>query len=128
LRRMGEEFKFRNASEFKDADPKASVLFLNCGGPKVAKASSIRQFVHDGGTVYASDQQATFIARAFSEVFRVSQPMPAGDFKAAVDDEGLRNILGKTLRLSFDSGDWRFLTPISPHSVKVYVSIAGSGL
>lgn len=128
LRRMGPEFRFDRAETIKQANPTNAVLFLNCGGPRAFTARELRQFVEDGGTVYASDQQAMFVARAFPEVFRVSEPMDFGNFPAMVVDQGLKETLGGRLSLHFDLGDWRFLIPKRNQSVKVYVSIASSDL
>ncbi|HRI87968.1 MAG TPA: hypothetical protein PK869_06880, partial [Candidatus Hydrogenedentes bacterium] len=128
LRRMGKEFAFKSATKIEQSKPANTVLFLNCGGPSVYSARRLRRFVEDGGTVYASDQQATFVARAFPEVFRVSKPMDFGSFSAMVVDRGLKEALGGTLRLHFDVGDWRFLIPKRSQRVKVYVSIQGSEL
>lgn len=128
LRRMGPVFKFDRAENFRHATPANAVLFLNCGSPSAISARGLRQFVEKGGTVYASDQQATFVARAFPEVFRVSKPMDFGDFSATVVDRGLKEALGGMLCLHFDVGDWRFLIAKRSQWVKVYVSIPGSEL
>ena len=52
------------------SDPTNSVIFLNCGGGLDSSSRSLRRFVDDGGTLYASDLQADLVAEAFEEQFR----------------------------------------------------------
>lgn len=73
-----------------------------------ALRESLRTFVENGGTVYASDWQYPLIALSFSE-FRDETALPGDvqELDARVVDEGLLERIGKTIHLRFDLPDWR---------------------
>jgi hypothetical protein len=80
--------------------------------PDVAERVSrnLRGFVEGGGTIYSSDFQYPLVARTFSELDPdAGAAGPYGDeqaLNAEVVDEGLRDQLGPSLKLTFDQRGW----------------------
>jgi hypothetical protein len=70
---------------------------------------SLRKFVHDGGTLYASDLHGTTIAACFPEFFERSLDGRGAPQKvdAEVKDESLQKLLGERIELTFDMPSWR---------------------
>jgi hypothetical protein len=74
-----------------------------------AKAKeSMRRFVTQGGTLYASDRHFNLMAHCFPE-FLDSAARGSGasqTVQAQVDDPGLREIIGTVIELTFDQEGW----------------------
>lgn len=91
------------------AAPRGGQLF----GPNpvtFAKAKQVlRQFVSDGGTVYASDLHYNLIAKCFPEFVDDSLESRGAPqtLRAEVVDTGLRQSIGDAIELTFDQTDWR---------------------
>lgn len=71
--------------------------------------STIRNYVKDGGTIYASDLHFPLIAATFPE-YVAEDYITRGrkqSVKAAVVDQGLRQAVGDTIDLDFDQDGWR---------------------
>ncbi|HIO22199.1 MAG TPA: hypothetical protein EYN18_07385 [Nitrospirales bacterium] len=69
---------------------------------------NIREYVEQGGTLYASDWRFTMIAGAFGE-FVDHEKAIVGEkqiVNAEVIDKGLRSILGSVIKLNFDMRGW----------------------
>lgn len=107
-----------DAKKFAEFD----VLFLTCapGGAdpifdgntlrvEPAFAENLRNFVGQGGTLYASDWRYDAIEAAFSEVasIRLKDEGLAQDVTADVVDAGLADLTGKTVPLKFDLDRWK---------------------
>jgi hypothetical protein len=74
-----------------------------------AKAKvAIRQFVSNGGTLYASDRHYNLTARCFPEFVDTATRASgaAQAVKAQVEDTGLREIIGSEIDLTFDQDGW----------------------
>ena len=82
----------------------AAILFANCGTPDQLSVSSVRTFVENGGCLYASDLQASTVLRAFPELFRQGSAIPPGNRTAHVEDPELATMIGKKVRIHFDTG------------------------
>lgn len=70
---------------------------------------SLRKFVEDGGTLYASDLHLPLVVRCFPE-FRDRSLDARGapqTVTASVVDPALRQMIGGTIDLKFDQPDWR---------------------
>ncbi len=105
------------------------VVFLTCSEMYVRDfraAGTLRQFVEQGGTLYASDLRGDLLQAAFPE-YRTLYPVIHGvpqNVDAQVVEPGLRSILGrKQIPLKFESFDWR-PAPFDP--LKVTVCLQGS--
>jgi hypothetical protein len=116
LSTLGEGYKFATVTEpelysakkFSEFD----VLFLTCapGGDTPALTGNLRNFVSEGGTLYASDWRFDCIAMAFPDfvVKRLTSEGNAQTVHARVVDAGLRDILGdNTVELKFDLDRWK---------------------
>ena len=127
LRRFGQGFEYLAADQLGGYAASESVLFLNCGGPVSFSADQLRAFVESGGTVYASDLQAPFIASIFPGVLEAENGGGPQTIQASIVDQGLRAIVGATIRLEFDLGAWQYLRPSQSmkDAVRTYVE-AGS--
>ncbi len=70
---------------------------------------SLRKFVEDGGTLYASDLHLPLVARCFPEFLdRALEARGAPQtVTASVVDSALRQMIGDTIDLKFDQPDWR---------------------
>lgn len=131
LREMGSGFSFKDLRwrdiTKSDALAKYQVLFINCanksGNQSYAKeiAPSIRQFVQRGGSLYASDWAAECIAQAFpGQVIFTGEVGPKQALLASVLDEGLQELIGSSLELTFDMSGWRTVQSANPES-RVYL-------
>ena len=70
---------------------------------------ALRAYVAEGKTLYASDLQYPLIAAAFPEVAEAKPPPDhaGGTYEAEVLDDGLRDLLGKTVSLTFNLDGWK---------------------
>jgi hypothetical protein len=69
---------------------------------------TLRSFVNQGGTLYASDFHLSLLRHSFPEVCdRIHPEGIKQDIVAAVLDPGLREQVGKSLPLRFDQDDWK---------------------
>jgi len=70
---------------------------------------SLRRFVADGGTLYASDLHALTIAICFPEFFERSLDGRGAPqtMDAEVKDDSLQKLLGERIELTFDMPSWR---------------------
>lgn len=70
---------------------------------------SLRKFVSDGGTLYASDLHLLTIAACFPEFFERSLDGRGASQKvdAEVKDDSLQKLLGERIELTFDMPSWR---------------------
>src|SRR6516225_480446 len=96
-----------NAKKLAEFD----VLFLTCapGGTEPAVTQNLREFVSNGGTLYASDWRYDCVAQAFSD-FKADNLVGKGKpqrVEAKVLDPGLRDIIGPTIPLRFDLSKWK---------------------
>jgi hypothetical protein len=88
------------------------VVFLNCGGAvgrQDLTQKALRAYVAAGKTLYASDLQYPLIAATFPEAAdpkRLSGGT-SGTYRADVLDEGLKELLGKTVDLTFNLDGWQ---------------------
>lgn len=91
------------------------VLFINCSERCLTFSSSnpgpvLRDYVALGGSIYASDYAASYVNQAFPNYFNYRAGGEAGSCLAEVTDKGLEQLLGKTINLTFDLGNWRLIT------------------
>jgi hypothetical protein len=108
---------------------KYDVVFLTCAdlyARDFESAGTLRRFVHEGGTLYASDLRGDLVLAAFPE-FRSRMPVLPGvpqNVEASVLDPGLQSHLGrKTIPLSFEADGWR---PAAFDGTKVEVCLRGT--
>jgi hypothetical protein len=109
------------------------VLFLACSvvspkdEPDVRDTGPrLRQFVEEGGTLYASDWRLAYVAAAFPDYFDNSAYLPGrqGTITARVLDPGLREALGRPqVQMTFDLNDWK---PAAFKRDKVTVYMTGT--
>jgi hypothetical protein len=126
-----------------DLRKRFDVLFLACCpiNPKVDTpdvirdtGARLRQFVEEGGTLYASDWRIEYLKpeRAFREFFQPVSDIRSvhgkkGDVIAKVQDPGLREALGpevqKTaeVRMKFDLDEWK-VAAFKPDKVTTYMT------
>lgn len=130
LDRMGQGFEYKNVQGLSSEPSEDSVLFLNCGGEVPLGQDELLEFVRAGGTLYASDLQAPLIASTFSDyVELVGDRGERGSVKANVVDPSLAEVIGKTMKLTFDMGDWQTVAPRKKalQSSRVYLTLGGQG-
>lgn len=70
---------------------------------------SLRKFVDDGGTLYASDLHIATVKECFPEFFEPSLDGRGAAQKvdAEVKDESLQDLIGERIELTFDMPSWR---------------------
>lgn len=71
--------------------------------------TSLRKFVGDGGTLYASDLHLTTLKECFPECFAQGLDERGAPQTVAADvkDDSLRTLLGERIDLTFDMPSWR---------------------
>ncbi|MEM4531555.1 MAG: M12 family metallo-peptidase, partial [Thermofilaceae archaeon] len=105
-----------------------ATVFVNCGWgldlPAKAAKEAVRQYVYEGGVLYASDWAYVFIAEAFPEYVQFAGKTGApGQVDAYVTDHGLATYLGtSSLFLQFDLPQW---VPVESTDARVRVYVAG---
>lgn len=87
------------------------VLFINCGSRcrnHASKASNtLKKYVADGGTIYASVYASDYIAAAFSTAIRFAgKHGNKGKIAGQIADKGLHAQMGDKIQLTFDMGSW----------------------
>lgn len=114
------------------ANPRESIVFLNCGAAVPLSPRALHGFIEGGGAIYASDRQAPLMESIFPDIFVASAAQAdTGIVPAEVVDQGLAAILGSSVNLVFDAGGWQYLEAVDrspPDSrVRVYVKDAKMG-
>ena len=85
------------------------LLFMNCGTSDVLDIDSVRQFVEDGGCLYASDLASGFLTQAFPGIFRFGGTGNRGTVAANVVDAELQSVIGRMVNVHFDMGGWSII-------------------
>ena len=125
------------------------IIFFNCGvadgsattGANAGTyAANLRQYVEQGGSIYASDWAAPLIELAFPEFITWQNGTPQNDnvqtakvgnpqtvSNAAVTDPGIRAALGQnTVAISYDLPAWVAMQSTAP-ATRVYIRGTASG-
>ncbi len=84
-------------------------FFLNCGTSDHVSPQQIKNFVLDGGCLYASDLTIDIINRAFPGNFEFRFTGKKQNIKARVLSEDLSAIIGDTIDIYFDMAEWAIL-------------------
>lgn len=122
LTQMGYAFDNISHDQLGDKEllAKYDAVFINCSSScrRHARhgASALRDYVASGGSLYASDFAADYLALAFPEYITFRAGGQAGTLDAWVEDPGLRADLGPILKLTFDLADWRQVQTIDRHA------------
>ena len=102
LKSMGVEFKpFRGRYN-------CDLLFANCCTPDKLEPKRLRSFVQSGGCLYASDYVIDIVDAAFPGIFRFGRTGKTGNVAANVVDDELRQLIGNTTTIQFDT-IWKIL-------------------
>lgn len=111
-----------SASQLGDAKILANyrMIFLNCGldeGPAAngSTISTLKKWVEDGGTLYASDWALTYVKNMLpNDILEFDQDTIPETVLSNVSDTGLRIFLGKTTAsIRYDLGVWKALKTVS---------------
>lgn len=90
-----------------------NILFLNCGTSDQVPINELREFVNNGGCLYASDLTSSIINETFPREFNFSGNVgQTGRVNARVIDKELSHVLGKTIEIYFDLGSWSVLESV----------------
>ncbi|MSQ93056.1 MAG: hypothetical protein EXR98_00705 [Gemmataceae bacterium] len=114
LKGLGDGYKFHEITEkqilakqkkLSDYD----VLFLTCAGGGEQLKDELREFVANGGVLYASDWRYDAVAMAFPEMVedKLRDSGAKQDFNAQVVDPALRDVIGDSIHLKFDMPEWK---------------------
>ncbi len=103
-------------------DGNYDVLFINCSSNADVDGEVIREFVEQGGTVYASDWALDSIEEAFPERNISHAVMSPQSVTGNIADKGLRtSIKVNNIPIEFDKASWRLVTSELQDDVTVYV-------
>jgi hypothetical protein len=100
---------------------KRDIEIIRNAGPR------LRQFVENGGTIYASDWRLPYVATAFPEFYDEKALLPGRStpptdpIRAKILDKGLKEVLGPEVEISFDLNEWR-PAAFKRHMVTVYMT------
>lgn len=120
------DFELNDIGRLKQYD----AIFLNCNSSADSycdsAAEAIRQYVEDGGTLYASDWAYAYIQSAFPDAITFSTNPKSGNSQygivADVKDMGLSTTLGSsTIEINMDLGSWVVMDSV-PETTTVYVA------
>ncbi len=133
LAKLGKGYRFTPISERDLRDPAAlgkfDVVFMTCGNSNAQDLpliSSLRQYVENGGTLYASDLRFDALRGAFPEFMLKKNVLPGWapqNVKARVLEPELRKTIGANISLHFDSMGWM---PAACERKKVKTIVEGS--
>lgn len=103
-------------------DGNYDVLFINCSSNADVDGEVIREFVEQGGTVYASDWALDSIEEAFPERNISHAVMSPQSITGSITDKGLLTSIGvNNIPIEFDKASWRLVTSELQDDVTVYV-------
>ncbi len=137
LGELGDGYRYDNlrVEDFDKIDElrKYDVVFATCGETpdewKSASGSSfeafrrsLRTYVEEGGTLYASDWRMQLLMLAFPELIDQEKLKPgdAQEMTAQVVDDGLREVIGPDIHLKFDLPNW-YPAAFRGREVKTYL-------
>lgn len=105
------------------------VVFINCSSSCQTNAAqagkAILKYVSDGGTIYASDYAADYVAAAFPGAIQFAGKRGSkGDITARIVDKGLKALMGNTIQLRFDMGSWEQIHSVGKDTT-VYLESGG---
>lgn len=98
LRSMSIKYKDYNPVDFK-----CDVLFINCLTSDCFDSMKLNQYVKNGGCLYASCYADTLLKSAFPGIFTTDHSGTVHDENVIVEDPELRTVIGKTIRVRFDT-------------------------
>ena len=114
LKELGDGYKFDIVTEKQllAREKKLSdydVLFLTCAGGGEQLKDDLRDFVANGGVLYASDWRYDAVAMAFPEMVEDKLRDAGGkqELNAQVVDPALRDVIGDSIHLNFDMAEWK---------------------
>lgn len=103
-------------------DGNYDVLFINCSSNVNIDGGVIREFVEQGGTVYASDWVLDSIEEAFPERNISHAVMGPQSVTGNIADKGLRTSIGvNNIPIEFEKASWRLVTSELQDDVTIYV-------
>jgi len=134
LESLGAGYKFTVVDEKTLADPTAcarfDAIFLTCAKPgdrslEARLSASLKGFVSNGGTLYASDLRFDILKAAFPELVDAETEAQGlkQNMRADVIPPELRELLGGEIALHFDLDGWR---PAAFRGESVTVYLKGS--
>lgn len=102
------------SSDLNDAGKLSNykAIFLNCGldeSPIYSGAglTELKNFIQNGGSVYASDWAGEFIEFMFPDNIAIETSGAEQIITATIVDQNLKNFIGKeTVEINFDMGGW----------------------
>jgi hypothetical protein len=116
LKELGSGYKDFDNLEIKDlvVNPdkikEYGVVFLTCNtGNEEELKDVLRNYVAEGGILYASDLRFAAIQKAFPDEIAanlIGEGHPQ-DLEADIVDPALREVIGKKIHLKFELGEWR---------------------
>jgi len=130
------EYQFTQLSHAQLRDTatlsKFDVVFINCDSSCNSNAApaqkAIASYVSNGGTIYASDFAADYIAAAFPGAINFAgRKGPRGKVTAKIVDKGLAARIGSGIQLTFDMSSWMQINNVRKDS-QVYVEQNGRPL
>jgi hypothetical protein len=97
-------------------------IFLNCNSSasrySTDAASSIKKFVEEGGTIYASDYAYDYVKKAFPGYIMFPNTPTIGSIQkvnAIITDLGMANYIGmNNIEINYDLSDWVVIDSVSP--------------
>jgi hypothetical protein len=99
------------------------MIFLNCGldATKASDASTIanlRQYIADGGILYASDWASAYAQAIFPEHFiSIGGSGEVGLAAGSITNQSLLDFVGKSdVQIQYDLGAWKTLDALSPET------------
>jgi len=134
LDNMGSAYQYTNITNSDLANQsfdlnQFEILFINCSSKAstyaVNSANKLRDWVFNGGSLYASDWAYIYIKEAFPNNINFPvNPMIGSvqSVKANVEDDGLKAVLGSSIiDLNFNLSGWVVIDDV-PSGTKVYLS------
>jgi hypothetical protein len=105
-------------------------IFINCGGHDLVNPRVLRDFVYQGGVVYASDHAGGPLSEAFPGIFSYITQESQTVRRADIVHSTLASHMGTThLDVIFDMGGWYAITYLDENAT-VYIrgSVLGLGM
>jgi len=108
------DFKYESYAPEK----KPYMIFMNCGTDTDVDPTEIKNYVNDGGILYASDLADETLQKAFPGMFQFQgRKGTVGEIKASIEDGELQEVIGQQMEVHFDLKNWAILKDINTGKV-----------
>lgn len=116
---LGNEVDTLSVDDLSDASTLSeySFVFINCGSGSDypdERIDALKEYMENGGTVYASDQEEAYAKALFSDDISFSRNASSQEIEATIVSDDLEQFVGKSeVDIQYDLGSWARIVDLS---------------